>query len=75
MGIRMEKLIDISKVQDKMLKVGNEIRCLECLTNIVLQMHYYDFSQNEIEYIAYVANEKAIQVHKDYNEIEYELNI
>ncbi len=71
----MENYKDISKVQDKMSKVGNEIRCLECLTNIVLQMHYYDFSQNEIEYIAYVANEKATQIHKKYHEIERELNI
>lgn len=71
----MEKLIDISKVQDKMLIIGEEIRALECITKSLNGMISYGFSNEEISYMAEIINEKAIQVHKKYHEIEYELNI
>jgi len=38
-------------------------------------MFIYDFSMDEIIYFAEIINEKAVQIHKKYNEIEYELNI
>ena len=71
----MENYKDISKVQDKMLKIGEEIRALECITKSLNGMIFYGFSDEEICYMAEIINEKAVQVHKKYHEVECELNI
>ena len=71
----MENYKDISKVQDKMLKIGEEIRALECITKSLNGMISYGFSDEEISYMAEIINEKAVQVHKKYHEVECELNI
>ena len=71
----MEKYKDISKVQDKMLLIGEEIRVIEYLTKSLNSMIFYSFSHEEISYMAEIINEKVIQVHKKYHEIECELNI
>lgn len=71
----MKKLVDISKVQDKMLKIGEEIIVLECITKSLNGIISYGFSDEEICYMAEIINEKAVQVHKKYHEVECELNI
>ena len=71
----MENYKDISTVQDKMLKIGEEIRVLECITKSLNGMISYGFSDEEISYMAEIINEKAVLVHKKYHEIECELNI
>ena len=71
----MENYKDISKVQDKMLLIGEKIRVLECITKSLNSMISYGFSNEEISYMAEIINEKATQIHKKYHEIESELNI
>jgi len=73
----MRNYKDISKVQDKMLYLSDEIRCLKYITKILNGM-IVDcdiFSQEEIGYMSKIIHEKSIQIHKDYLKIENKLNI
>ncbi|MBR1943663.1 hypothetical protein IJ843_08015 [bacterium] len=53
----MKKYKDISRLQDRMLKIGEELRSLEYITKSFNHMISYRFSQEEIGYMAEIIYE------------------
>ncbi len=71
----MENYKDISKIQDKMLDISNRLSCLNCMTKSLTKMLFYEFSSDEVIYMADTIYEKVKQLRKEYIEVEHELNI
>ena len=53
----MKKYKDISRLQDRMLKIGEELRSLEYIPKSFNHMISYRFSQEEIGYMAEIIYE------------------
>ena len=71
----MKNIKDISKIQDKMLDISNRLSCLNCMTKSLTKMLFYEFSSDEVIYMADTIYEKVKQLRKEYIEVEHELNI